>query len=264
MATESGQLGDRALRDARGYDEDAVHDNCNAWVNRVIHVLSGPNTQNAERIFDDIARQAAAGGRALDVGCGHGDFTRRLVEDLGASYALGVDVSETQLDAARAVEVPGRIEFARVDVTQGIPGRFDLIVGRAVLHHIDFREFLTKAYAEDLAPGGRLLFTEPCAHPMTVAFHKLVKSAHTEDEFPIMPSDIRWMHDQFHDVRVIPVNLLSFPAGVISSYLCSTPDNPLMRLADRVDRSLALRPRLEAYGRQGIIVITKGGGAPGT
>jgi len=249
--------GDRAERDAAAYDERRVWEKSNDWHARVIHVLQGPNTLAAEDEFERLVRERAAGGRVLDIGCGDGTLTRRVVEEDGAVYALGVDVAETALAIAREHEQPGRIEFRKHDASRPIEGRFDLIVGRAVLHHIDFRDFLVTAYERNLAPGGRLLFMEPCAHPMTVAFHKLVRSAHTDDEFPLLPRDVHWLREAFPQARVDPVNLLSFPAGVISSFAFSTADNWLMRAADRVDRSLARRPRLQPFGRQGIVVIDK-------
>lgn len=252
--------GDRAERDAAAYDERQVWERSNEWHARVVHVLQGPNTQAAEQTFERLLRERAAGGRVLDIGCGDGGLTRRVVDEDGAVYALGVDVAESALRKARELALPGRVEFLKHDASRPIKARFDLIVGRSVLHHLDFRAFLATAYERNLAPGGRLLFMEPCAHPMTLAFHKLVRSAHTDDEFPLLPRDVRWLHEAFPQARVEPVNLLSFPAGVVSSFVLPSADNWLMRAADRADRALARRPRLEAYGRQGIVVIDKPSG----
>lgn len=260
MTTES-RSGDRAERDAAAYDERQVWERSNEWHARVVHVLQGPNTQAAEETFDRLLRERAAGGRVLDVGCGDGSLTRRVVDEDGAVYALGVDVAETALAKARERELPGQVEFRRHDASRPIEERFDLIVGRSVLHHLDFRDFLVTAYKRNLLPGGRLLFMEPCSHPMTLAFHKIVRSAHTDDEFPLLPRDVHWLRATFPQARVEPVNLLSFPAGVVSSFMFPSADNVLMRVADRVDRALARRPRLEPFGRQGIVVVDKPSGA---
>ena len=249
--------GERAERDAAAYDERRVWEVSNAWNARVPHVVEAPNTLAAEAEFERLIGERAAGGRVLDIGCGDGTLTRRVVDEYGAEYALGVDVAETALKIAREREEPGRVEFVKHDASKPIEGRFDLIVGRAVLHHIDFRDFLVTAYERNLADGGRLLFMEPCAHPMTVAFHKLVRSAHTDDEFPLLPRDVRWLRATFPQARVEPVNLLSFPVGVVSGWVFSSPDNAVMRATDRIDSALARRPRLQAYGRQGIVVVDK-------
>jgi hypothetical protein len=83
-----------------------------------------------------------------------------------------------------------------------------------------------------------------------------VRSAHTPDEWPITPADAAWLRRRF-DARIIPINLLSFPAGVVSSLVLSSPENRLMRMADALDRRLERNGRLSARGRQGIIVIDR-------
>ena len=236
--------GERAERDAAAYDERRVWEVSNAWNARVPHVVEAPNTLAAEAEVERLIGERAAGGRGVDTGP-----RRRIV--------LATNVAETALKIAREREEPGRVEFVKHDASKPIEGRFDLIVGRAVLHHIDFRDFLVTAYERNLADGGRLLFMEPCAHPMTVAFHKLVRSAHTDDEFPLLPRDVRWLRATFPQARVEPVNLLSFPVGVVSGWVFSSPDNAVMRATDRIDSALARRPRLQAYGRQGIVVVDK-------
>jgi SAM-dependent methyltransferase len=249
-------LDDRASREAAAYDEDGVWQRSQGWYYRVRHVVEGPNTLAAERAFQPLLAERARGGRVLDVGCAGGDSTRR-VSEYGAEYALGIDVAETMLAEARRHEVPGEVEFRVQSAGEPMPGRFDLIFGRSVLHHIDFREFLSRAYEENLSPGGRMVFMEPCGHPLTVAFHLLAKRAHTPDEFTLLPRDIKWMRGRFPGLRVLPVNFLSFPAGIVSTPLFATADNALMRAADRADALLARRRRLAGYGRQGILVIDK-------
>ena len=101
-----------------------------------------------------------------------------------------------------------------------------------------------------------MLFMEPMAHPLTILFHRVVRSAHTPDEFPILPRDVAWMEDKL-GARIRPINHLSFPAGIVSSLVLGAADNPLMRAADRIDFALAGRRRLRAYGRQGIVLVEK-------
>jgi SAM-dependent methyltransferase len=247
---------ERARREAAAYDEDRVWERNHAWNLRVPHVHGGPNTVRAEdRAGELMAEAVAGGGRALDVGCGDGRSSEAVL-NLGAGYVLGIDVAPSMIEKAREIEQPGRIEFRLVDAHEPIAGEFDLVFGRSVLHHIDFRAFLERTYEQNLAPGGRMAFMEPLAHPMTLAFHRFVPSAHTPDERPLRPADLRWMHARFPLARVVPMNLLSFPAGAVSSFVFSDADNPLTRAADRADRALE-RPRLIPYYRQGFLVIDK-------
>ena len=238
----------RAERERRAYDETRVWETNHAWMERVIHVTLGPNTQRHEQTFSGLLRDAVRhGGRALDVGCGAGNTTRQLL-GMGASYALGVDVSEAEIRKARALAVPGRAEFSLGSVHEPIEGRFDLICGRSILHHLDFREFLARCYQDNLRAGGRMVFMEPLSHPFALAFHRFVRSAHTEDEWPLRPRDIAWMRNQFPSFRLIPINLVSFGTGIVSTFVCSRPNNLVMRASDRLDE----------WYRQGIIVIRSG------
>jgi SAM-dependent methyltransferase len=223
---------------------------------RAHHVLVGPNTRRGEAVWESFIRETVGtGGRVLDVGCADGT-TARLALACGATYVLGIDISEASLAEARATEIRGRLEFRVVDAQEPLPdGPFDLVIGRSVLHHVEFRELLDRIATNNLAPRGRMLWMEPLAHPLGLAFHKLVPSAHTPDEFPLLPRDLRWIRHRFPGSSIVPINLLSFPAGVVSSLLFRTADNRLMRTFDAVDITLFRYSRLVPFARQGIIVI---------
>jgi SAM-dependent methyltransferase len=242
------------------YEEGVVFERSDAWNKRVLHVFHAPNTERGEMLFATLIGEAAQnGGRVLDAGCGTGDTARRAVE-LGAGDVLAVELSERFLqEAQRRGDGEGKIEYRLHDLHDPIEGRFDLVVGRSILHHIDWRPFLRRTYSENLAPGGRMAFMEPMSHPMTIAFHRIVREAHTPGEYPLSRSDVRWLEQTFPRCRVHPINFLTFPAGVLSSYIFRSPDNSLTRASDAIDRRLERRGRLRGYARQGIIVIDKPG-----
>lgn len=246
---------ERARRERAAYADD-VHERSDTWHRRAMHVLEGPNTRRGEEIWEALIRQAVGGGgRVLDVGCGDGATARQALR-CGASYVLGVEISERRLELARETAIPDRLEFRVADANEPIDvGPFDLVIGRAVLHHLNLREFLDGVFADKLVPNGRMLWMEPLAHPLALAFHKLVRGAHTPDEFPLLPSDLSWIRGRFPGTRIIPINYLSFPAGVLSTWIFPSPDNALLRAADLIDRRLAKRTRLIPFARQGIIAI---------
>ena len=247
---------ERARREKTAYDEGDVFERSVVWHRRARHVLEAPNTQRGEELWAALIRDAVGdGGRVLDVGSGDGS-TARLALECGASYALGVDISERQLSGARRTALPGRLEFEVADAQEPLDvDPFDLVIGRSVLHHLNFREFLPRVAAHNLSSDGRMLWMEPLAHPLALAFHKLVRGAHTPDEFPLVPRDLRWIRERFHGTQIFPINFVSFPAGVLSSYVFASSDNRLLRAADAIDRSLARRDGLVPFGRQGIIAI---------
>lgn len=247
---------ERARRERAAYDRGSVHERSDCWHTRALHVLECPNTRRGEETWTRLIRDAVAdGGRVLDVGCGHG-ATARLAHACGATYVLGIDISERQLADAWSTQVPGALEFRVADAQEPLAEEpFHLVVGRSVLHHVDLRTFLGRVARSNLAPGGRMLWMEPLAHPLALAFHKLVPSAHTPDEFPLKPSDLQWIQNRFPGTCVIPINLVSFPAGAISTLVFATADNWLMRAADQLDQVLLQRETLVPYARQGIIAI---------
>ena len=102
-----------------------------------------------------------------------------------------------------------------------------------------------------------MLFWEPMSHPVILAFHKFVRRAHSDDEWPITPKDVRWMRETFPNVTVRPVNLAAVFTNALSSFVFADPDNVLSRLGDRIDRLLERRRRLAPFGQMGIIVIRK-------
>lgn len=246
----------RSLREARAYDEGCVTETCDRWVKRVPHVVRCANTARGERAFEQLLGERAVGARAMDVGCATGLLTGEL-HALGARSVYGFDISPQQIELARSQfgDLAG-VSFGVHDAEAPIEGRFDLIAGRSVLHHLDFRRALATLFERNLAPGGRMVFMEPMSNPLTLAFHRFVRSAHTADEWPLIPADAAWLRGRF-GAGILPVNLVSFPAGVVSSFVFSSHNNPLMAFADRVDRSLERRRRLSARGRQGIIVIDR-------
>jgi 2-polyprenyl-3-methyl-5-hydroxy-6-metoxy-1,4-benzoquinol methylase len=244
----------RITREAEAFDDGRAVELNLRWKARVPHVMNGPNSRFGKQRFRHLVEERIVGARAMDVGCGCGELSAEL-HSMGASGVYAFDVSRRQLEQARAQfgNLSG-VTFHLHNAESPIPGRFDLIVGNAILHHIDFRKVLVTLFERNLAPGGRMVFIEPMSHPLTLGFHLLFPSSHTADEWPITHRDVNWLRNRF-DAQVIPINLISFPTGIVSSLMLRSEDNWLMRLADRIDRKLERRKGLGAYGRDGIIVI---------
>jgi SAM-dependent methyltransferase len=249
---------ERDRRERAVYADEAMTQANEAWQMRFSHIVRGPTTQRGwDTAFGVLAAKLGPDSRALDVGCGPGWSTAK-VKELGAGYVLGYDISEHYIaKAEQKYGVPGQLEFRVHSAHRPVEGTFDVVCGFAVLHHLDFRAFLEDAYDRSLKPGGTMLFWEPMSHPVILAFHKFVRSAHSADEWPLLPKDVRWMHDTFGHVTVRPVNLVAMFTNAASSFLFSDPDNPLSRLGDRIDRYLERRPRFAPFGQMGIIVIEK-------
>jgi tRNA (cmo5U34)-methyltransferase len=113
-----------------------------------------------------VAEAAAAttphARHVLDVGCGAGNYTLKLLEHLPDLDATLIDLSLPMLDRAR--ERVSRATSGRIATIQGdirhveLPeGAFDIVLSAAVLHHLrtdqEWRNVFT-AFHRALRPGG--------------------------------------------------------------------------------------------------------------
>jgi ubiquinone/menaquinone biosynthesis C-methylase UbiE len=119
----------------------------------------------SERLLDALALRPR--DRVVEVGCGPGSFSRRVLRRLGEGGVLvGVDKTDgllSQAAAALAGAGPGRFEPVRADVAglgDWLNGA-DVVVGRAVLHHVPMAEFVLGRLRGRLRPGTRVGFIEP-------------------------------------------------------------------------------------------------------
>lgn len=99
------------------------------------------------------------GVRCLELGCGTGEFTRRLATT--KAKLVAIELSEATAELARE-RVNGRAEVVvgNVETGERIEGEFDAIVGVSVLHHVDLDACFANTFSK-LRPGGRVAFSEP-------------------------------------------------------------------------------------------------------
>jgi SAM-dependent methyltransferase len=102
------------------------------------------------------------GGRALDIGCRHGSFLRRL-RMIGYDDVYGVDVDLAALEAGRAA-YPDLADRLRHYDGLRLPfpdGGFDLVTMFDVIEHIPAPSDYLRDVRRVLKPGGRLVFQTP-------------------------------------------------------------------------------------------------------
>jgi SAM-dependent methyltransferase len=104
--------------------------------------------------------------RVVEFGCGPGGFSRRILKRLGVGGVLvGVDASEGLLKQATdaVADVNARFEPVHADITtlgDWLDGA-DVVVGRAVLHHVPMAEFFLGRLRARLKLDTRIGFIEP-------------------------------------------------------------------------------------------------------
>jgi ubiquinone/menaquinone biosynthesis C-methylase UbiE len=119
----------------------------------------------SERLLDDLALRPD--DKVVELGCGPGSFTRRILARLGpAGVVVGVDAGSDMLEHAQAALAgagPARFQPVQADVAKLGPwlAEANVIVGRAVLHHVPMAERMVGRLRATLPPGTRVGFIEP-------------------------------------------------------------------------------------------------------
>jgi SAM-dependent methyltransferase len=101
----------------------------------------------------------APGDRALDIGCGFGDTTRRVAEMVGEGSVVGVDVAEPFLEVAReeaAAAGVGNVDFRRGDVQiADLDGPYDYVFSRMGVMFFANPVAALRNVRGAMRPGGR-------------------------------------------------------------------------------------------------------------
>jgi SAM-dependent methyltransferase len=101
----------------------------------------------------------------LDVACGPGNTTRRLLPQLGpGARVVGVDTAPAMLERAVADTDDPRVEYVRADAAD-LPfadGEFDAVTCHGALYLVDDAEAVIAEMARVLTPGGRLAILTSC------------------------------------------------------------------------------------------------------
>lgn len=125
-----------------------------------------------DRTTQAAARTTPGATRVLDVGCGAGNYSLKLLQHLDALHVDLIDLSRPMLN--RAVErvgaaTTGTVRPIQADIRKVSlePESYDIIMAAAVLHHLrtdaEWTAVATKLY-EALRPGGTVWVTDLVDH----------------------------------------------------------------------------------------------------
>jgi tRNA (cmo5U34)-methyltransferase len=148
---------------------EEIRQRFDADVERFSNLETGQSaTVDAPLAMALVAEAAAAttphSRHVLDVGCGAGNYTLKLLEFLPNLDATLIDLSQPMLDRAServSRATSGRITTIQADIreTRLADGEFDIVLAAAVLHHLrndeEWRNVFTALY-RTLRPGGSL------------------------------------------------------------------------------------------------------------
>jgi tRNA (cmo5U34)-methyltransferase len=137
-------------------------------------------TMDSAMVLDLIAETAAKtnpGARSiLDVGCGAGNYTLKVLEYLPDLNSTLVDLSGPMLERAHtrvSAVTLGTVSTLQGDIRELELGteQFDIIVAAAVLHHLredSEWEAVFKKFHQSLRPGGSIWISDLVSHSVPV------------------------------------------------------------------------------------------------
>jgi len=146
-------------------------------VERFSNLETGQSATIDAPLVLDLITQAAASSTphaasVLDIGCGAGNYTLKMLQAVPNMDCTLVDLSRPMLDRAEArvsSATTGKVETVQGDIREmdlGV-GTFDIILAAAVLHHLrtddEWRVVFGKIYAA-LRPGGSFWISDLVTH----------------------------------------------------------------------------------------------------
>jgi tRNA (cmo5U34)-methyltransferase len=148
-----------------------------ADVERFANLETGQSATIDAPLVLELVVQAAAvttpqARAALDVGCGAGNYSLKLLQALPQLDVTLLDLSRPMLDRAAARVTPqttGHVTTVQADLRAYAPGeaQFDIILAAAVLHHLRGAEEWQAAFAKlhtALRPGGSVWIADLITH----------------------------------------------------------------------------------------------------
>lgn len=251
------QIDDRVRREKKSYDSGNVFLESSKLQSRFRHVFESRNTRYGMRHFTDTLARCCPAAVVLDYGCLNGDAVL-LYRGYGAKRIIGIDISEKGI--SRATQKYGNIAEFHVCDAHHLAflenETVDFVVGTAILHHLAFEQAIEEVIRV-LRKGGKALFAEPLYdNPASKLFRALTPRARTPDERPLSRGQIEWANNQFASSNHRFYNLVTTPIAMITSLVRVSPSNPLLNIADFLDRRLE-RTRLKYWMRQVVLLWEK-------
>jgi trans-aconitate 2-methyltransferase len=121
-------------------------------------------TERARPFVDLVGQVPTPDPRTVvDLGCGPGTMTAILPERWPWARVRGLDSSPAMIDAAAALNRPGRLEFELGEIAawRPAPESVDVIISNAALQWVPEHQALLPRWAAALRPGGTLAFQVP-------------------------------------------------------------------------------------------------------
>ena len=146
------------------YDEENFFSKYSAFPRSVEGLNAAGEWHELQKMLPDLNDK-----RVLDIGCGFGWHCRYAAEN-GASYVLGIDLSEKMLAEARKTTESPIIEYQRMAMEDihFPPDTFDIVLSSLALHYTSDYHQVCKQINECLSESGLFVFS--VEHPIFTAY----------------------------------------------------------------------------------------------
>ena len=175
-------------------------------------------------IFRDMMNMVGDlnGKIVLDFGCGTGWLTKILLEKGAKVYAFDISPEAVKLtiQEAKSINKEGMLTAQIMPAESLIypDNHFDLVVGIAILHHLDVRMAAEEIHRV-LKPGGNSFFMEPLNNnPLINIYRKLTPDIRSVDEKPFSEADFLILNDVFKKIHHKEYYFLTL--GALFWYYC--------------------------------------------
>ncbi len=159
--------------------------------------------------------------KIIEYGCGKGSYAFELAKNQ-AELVTGIDISSVAIALAEQEAdnqgIKDNIAFAVMNAEQleFETNSHDLICGSGILHHLDLAAAI-KSINRVLKPDGEAVFLEPLGHNFLInLYRRLTPSIRSEDEHPLLTSDLKLFSESFKNVRIRYFYLTSLAASLIA------------------------------------------------
>jgi len=198
-----------------------------------------PSLLDMENYFDEVKN--ITNKKVLDFGCGYGkDFDDLLLKD---NHLTGIDLSELYIkhctNYCKEKFKDKKFEFFAMDAHElkFQDETFDLIIGRGILHHLDFNVAL-KEVNRVLKKGGEAYFQEPLGNnPLLKLFRLFTPSLRTKDERPFYKEDLIKLEKDFK-IEFKYYGMFSFLASIITSLFTKNGNNFFVKFLYNLEKKL--------------------------
>lgn len=249
--TESKIEREKAFHDER-YSNPHIRDN---EVSKFYSICQSVSEEYRNFIFTHSADQ-----NVLEYGCGTGSQAFDIIEQ-GVSSITGIDISDTAIDQANLIiqqrelnDRPIMFKVMNAEDLEFPNNSIDTICGSGILHHLDIHKSM-KSITRTLKSSGSAVFIEPLGHNVLInLYRKLTPDIRTEDEHPLLRSDIQLIEQYFGKVEIKFFYLFSLMAVPFAK---SPVFNPLLKFLESLDSLLLKVPVLKWQAWQVIIELSE-------